>query len=164
MRLALHIAKIAKEEFLCPAIEDTQQPMKQPHTEIQEEMKRGVQFPGHKMVKAAIERHLAMVYKIKQPAALHAEMVQQSITRDAGGAKEQPHLQQNRRHLCPEGHLRLACHLRHKVSLRETKVINWLVCHPGVCICILHSQTISFAIIIHLPRIVSVIKILFEIC
>jgi hypothetical protein len=38
------------------------------------------------------------------------------------------------------------------------------VCRPGMCICILHFQQLNFSFIIHLPRIASTIKILFQIC
>jgi len=63
MRLALNMAKMAKEWFSCAAIEETQQVITKPRTEVWEEKKRGVVFPGHNKVKAAIERHPAMVYK-----------------------------------------------------------------------------------------------------
>ena len=61
LRLALNIAKMAKEGFSCAAIEETQQLIKKPHTEVQESKMQGVEFPGYKNVKAAIERHPAMV-------------------------------------------------------------------------------------------------------
>jgi len=63
MRLALNMAKMAKEGYLHAAIEETQQLTNNPRAEVREETKRGVEFPGHKMVKAAIERHPAMVFK-----------------------------------------------------------------------------------------------------
>jgi len=63
MRLALNMAKMAKGAFSRGAIEETQQLIKKPRAEVREEKKRGVEFPGHQMVKAAMERHPAMVYK-----------------------------------------------------------------------------------------------------
>jgi hypothetical protein len=63
MRLALNMAKMAKGGFLRGAIEETQQLINNPRTEVREENKRGVEFPGHQKVKAAMERHPAMVYK-----------------------------------------------------------------------------------------------------
>jgi hypothetical protein len=42
-------------------VEETQQLIKKPRTEVQEEKKRGVEFPGHNKVKAVIKRHPAMV-------------------------------------------------------------------------------------------------------
>jgi len=63
MHLALGMAKMAKGGFSPAAIEETQQQIKKPRAEVQEEKMRGVEFPGHNKVKAAIERHPAMVYK-----------------------------------------------------------------------------------------------------
>jgi len=63
MRLALNMAKMAKGGFSHAAIEETQQIIKKPRAEVREEKTRGVQFPQHQKVKAAMERHPAMVYK-----------------------------------------------------------------------------------------------------
>ena len=70
----------------------------------------------------------------------------------------------SRRNLHPEGHLRPECHLHHQLTWMDTIVMKSDVSHPGVCIYILHFQTLNFSIIIHMPRIASVIKILFQIC
>ena len=61
MRLALNMAKMAKEGFSRAVIEETKYLIKKPRAEVREEKKRGVVFPGHKKVKAAIERHPAML-------------------------------------------------------------------------------------------------------
>jgi hypothetical protein len=61
MRLALNMAKMAKEGFSRPAIEDTKYLIKKPCAEVREEKTLGVEFPGHKKVKAAIQRHPAML-------------------------------------------------------------------------------------------------------
>jgi len=61
MRLALNMAKMAKEGFSRAAIETTQHLIKKPHAEVREEKKWGVVFPRHDKVKAAIEIHPAMV-------------------------------------------------------------------------------------------------------
>jgi len=61
MRLALNMAMMAKEGFLCAAIEETKYLIKKPCAEVREEKKRGVEFPGNKKVMAAIERHPAML-------------------------------------------------------------------------------------------------------
>jgi len=63
MCLALNMAKMAKGGFSRAAIEETQQLIKKPRAEVREEKKRGVEFPGHHKVKAAMERHPGMVYK-----------------------------------------------------------------------------------------------------
>jgi len=61
MRLALNMAKMAKWGFSSAAIEETQQLIKKPRAEVREAKKRGVEFAGHNKLKAAIERHPAMV-------------------------------------------------------------------------------------------------------
>jgi len=63
MRLALNMARMAKGGFSRAAIEKTQYLIKKSRTEVREEKKRGVEFPGHRKVKAAMERHPAMVYE-----------------------------------------------------------------------------------------------------
>ena len=61
MRLDLSMVKMADEEISHAVIEDTQYILKRPRTEVREEKNRGVEFPGHKQVKAVIEEHPAMV-------------------------------------------------------------------------------------------------------
>jgi len=61
MHLALKMAKMAKEGFSRAAIEEMKYLIKKPRPEVQEEKKRGVEFPGHNKVKAAIQRHPAML-------------------------------------------------------------------------------------------------------
>ena len=61
MRLALNMAKMAKGGISRAAIEETQQLIKKPRAEVQEEKKQSVEFPRHNKVKAAIERQPAMV-------------------------------------------------------------------------------------------------------
>jgi len=43
------------------AMQETKYLIKKPRAEVQEEKKRSVEFPGHKKVKAAIQRHPAML-------------------------------------------------------------------------------------------------------
>jgi len=63
MRLAFNIAKMAKGGLSRAAIEETQYLIKKPPAQVWEEMKSGIQFPGERKVKAAIEWHLALVYE-----------------------------------------------------------------------------------------------------
>jgi len=63
MRLAFSMIKLANGGFLRTAMGETQQLIKTPQADVREEKKRGGEFPGHNKVKAAIEGHLAMVYK-----------------------------------------------------------------------------------------------------
>jgi len=64
MRLALDMAKMAKEGFSRAAIEETKYLVKTPHAEVREEKKWGVEFPGRKKVKAAIQRHPGIIRQI----------------------------------------------------------------------------------------------------
>ena len=61
MRLALNMAKMAKGGFSRAAREEMHQLIKKPRGEVRKKKKRGVEFPGHNKVKAAIERHTAEV-------------------------------------------------------------------------------------------------------
>jgi len=70
MRLALNMAKMAKEGFSRAAIVETKYLIKKPRAEVREEKKRGVEFPGHKTVKAAIQRHPAMLGYNRTPGCL----------------------------------------------------------------------------------------------
>ena len=84
MHLALNMAKMATEGFLCAAIEETKYFIQKPRTEVREEKMRGVEFPGHKQVKAAIQRYPAMLCQTTRPAAFLAKMALQRICRHAG--------------------------------------------------------------------------------
>jgi hypothetical protein len=70
MRLALNMAKMAKEGFSRAAIEETKYLIKKPRTKVREEKKRGVEFPGHIKVKAAIQRHPAMLRQTQTSGCL----------------------------------------------------------------------------------------------
>jgi len=70
MRLALNMAKMAKEDFSRAAIEETKYLIKKPPAEVREENKWGVEFPGHKKVKAAIQRHPAMLRQNQKSGCL----------------------------------------------------------------------------------------------
>jgi hypothetical protein len=55
MLLALNMVKMAKGGFSRATIQETQQLIKKPRAEVREEKKRGVEFPRHQKVKAAME-------------------------------------------------------------------------------------------------------------
>jgi len=61
MRLALNMAKMATEGFSRTAIEETKCLIEKPRAEVREEKKWGVEFPGHKKVKAVVQRYPAML-------------------------------------------------------------------------------------------------------
>jgi len=63
MYLAWNMAKMANGWFSCAAMKETQYLSKTPCTEAWEEKKLGVEFPGLKRVKAAIERLQAMLHQ-----------------------------------------------------------------------------------------------------
>jgi len=63
MRLALNMAKMAKEGFSRAAIEETKYLIKKSCGEVREVMKWGVEFPGHNQVKTAIKRRPAKLYQ-----------------------------------------------------------------------------------------------------
>jgi hypothetical protein len=63
MQLGLTMPKIAKGGFSDAVIEEKQQLNIKPGSKDREGKKRGVKFAGHQKVKAAVERHPAMVYK-----------------------------------------------------------------------------------------------------
>jgi len=86
MRLAMNMPTMAKEGFSRATIVETKYLIKKPRAEVREERKRGVEFPGHKEMKAAIQRHLAMLHQTKRPAAFLAKMAPQRIRRHAGDA------------------------------------------------------------------------------
>ena len=135
IRLALSMAKMTKGGFSRATMEETQQLIKKPRAEVREEKKRGVEFPGHNKVKAAIERHLAMGYKNQTDGCLPCQMAPQKIHRHTGGTKARVHHHQDRRHLGPNCH---RCHLMTKRAPRPK------VCHLHICIYILHFPTLDF--------------------
>jgi len=61
MRLALSMARMATEGFSHAAIKETKYLIKGPRAEVREMKKRGVEFPAHKKMKAAIQRRPAML-------------------------------------------------------------------------------------------------------
>ena len=70
MRLALNMGRIAKEGISRAAIEETKYLIKKPCAEVRDEKKRAVEFPGHKQVKAAIQRHPAMLRQNQKSGCL----------------------------------------------------------------------------------------------
>jgi len=61
MHLTSHMAQMAKAWFVHTATEEMQFKIKKDHTKVREEKLQGVNLPGHRNVKAGIERHPAMV-------------------------------------------------------------------------------------------------------
>jgi hypothetical protein len=70
MRQALNMAAMAKRGFSGAAVGETQYLIEKPRAKAREEKKRGVEFPGHNKVKAAIVRHPAMLRQNQMPGCL----------------------------------------------------------------------------------------------
>jgi hypothetical protein len=70
MHLALKPAKIAKGEFLCAAIEETQHLIKIPLDEFHKEKNQGSEFAVHNNVKAVMVRHPAMLWENQMDGCL----------------------------------------------------------------------------------------------
>jgi len=135
MRLALNMAKMSNGRFSRAAIEDTQQLINKPRAEVREEKKWGVECPCHNMVKAAIERDLAMVRENQTDGSLSCQNGTTKIQRHAGGPNAWVHLHLDGRHLSPNPHL---CHV---ITMRAPKQ---MVRHPHMCIYILCFPTLDF--------------------
>ena len=61
MRLAVNVSEMATECCSRGAIEEKQFLIRKPRSQVREEKQRGVGFPRHEKVKAAMERHPAMI-------------------------------------------------------------------------------------------------------
>jgi hypothetical protein len=70
MCLAENISQFTKGGFSHGAIEETQNMIKNPYSEVHEVTKLRVEYAGHKEVMAAIERQLTMYHQNKIPRCL----------------------------------------------------------------------------------------------
>jgi len=107
MGQALDMAKMAKGGFSHTAIEETQYLIQKPRAEVQDKMLRGVEFPGHKKVWAAIERQPAMLCQNHMPGFLScrngtAKDSQTRCRRKGTGAPPPIRRRQNTLELPPE--------------------------------------------------------------
>jgi hypothetical protein len=73
MRLVLNMAKMAKKGFSRATIEEMKYLIERPRAEVPGEMKQGVEFPVHKKVKAAIQRHPAMLRQTQTSGCLSCQ-------------------------------------------------------------------------------------------
>jgi len=104
--------------------------------------------------------------KITRTAAFLPITSQQIRRRQAGGTLDLVHLHQTNAdsedqdwcHIYPERHL------HHPVATREPMVPKSKVCHLDMCIYWLLFPAMHLSILMHMPRIASMIKILFQIC
>jgi len=166
MRLALNMAKMAKGGFLRAAIEEMQHLMKKPRAEVQEEKKWGVEFPGHRKVKDAIEQHPAMVYENHTDSCLPcqngtAKNPWTCWRRKGTGAPPQVQLIQPTTELTPPPPGTPPVPPADKIV---AKVPNSQISPADMDINMLPFTTLNFSIMIHIRRIVSTMMILFQIC
>ena len=70
MHIALNMVNMAKNGISRAGIEEMKNLIKKPWAEIREEKRRGVELPGHKSVKAVIEKHPSMIYDNHLPGCL----------------------------------------------------------------------------------------------
>jgi len=68
--LALNMAKIGNRGFSRTGTEELQHLINRLQVDVREERKRGVEFPGHRYVKATIEWHPAMVHENQMDGCL----------------------------------------------------------------------------------------------
>jgi len=157
---------MAKGGFSRAKLEDMQYLIKKPRAKVRYETLQGVEFPGHKIVKAAIKRNLAMLHQNHMAGFLSCQNGTPKIHRHAGDAKELVHLRQtdadswlqSRRHLYPEHHLpRL-------VTIPELNVPKSAIWRQDMCIHILLLPALNSLLLMHMPRIASTIQILIQIC
>jgi len=88
------------------------------------------------------------------------------IPRHGGDAKIRVHLRPNDSDRLHQNWPRIYVkrHLFHLVTMRQLTYPKSKVCHPDICIYILLLSVLNFEILMHTPRITSVIKILIQIC
>jgi len=174
MRLALNIAKMAKGRFLRGAIEEMHYLIKKPHAEVREEKKWGVEFPVHKKVKSAIDRHPAMLCQNHTPRCLPCQNGTAKICRHAADAKELVYLRptdadsrlqsqlqsqlQSRCHLYPENHW------PQPVTLPVLNISKSSICRPDMFIHIHLCPVLNHLHSINLPMIASTTHISIQIC
>ena len=73
MRLALNMRHLVQAGISGGTADEMTNLIKKPRAELREEKKRGVIFPGHRSVKAVIEKHPAMVYENQSTGCLHCQ-------------------------------------------------------------------------------------------
>jgi len=166
MHPALNMAKMAKEGFLRGALEKMQYLMKKPRAKVREEKKRGVESPGHKKVKAAIEKHPAMFLQNHRARCLSCQNGTtkhlQTRWRNIGTGAPPPN---QRRQLTPERTPPLAgnppTQTGNNSGVERSKSS---ICQPDMPIHIHLFPVLNCWLSMHLPRIASTIQILIQIC
>jgi hypothetical protein len=159
MRLALNMPTMAKQGFSRTTIDESTYLIKKPCAKVQEEKKRGVKFPRHKKVKAAIQRHPAMLRQNHTSGCLSCHMAPQRMRSHAGDAVEQVHFHptdaerrlQCRLHFCP------APDPPQPITLPECKVLNSSICRLDIHISIQHFPVWNLSMMMRIPSTIPIL-------
>jgi len=163
MRLALNLAKMAKEGFSRAGIGETKYLIKKPRAEGREENNGVLNFLGIKRWGLRYKDTRQFYVITKRLAAFVAKMAPQRIRRHAGDAKGQVHLLppdaecglQNRLHLHP------ARHPPQPVTHPKHNCLESSICRPDIRIRIHLFPVQNFSKMMRIP---STIPILIQIC
>jgi hypothetical protein len=153
------MAKMAKEGFSRAAIEERKYLIKKPHPEVREENTRGVEFPGHEKVKAAIQRHPAMLRQNQTSGCHPSEMALQRICRHTGDATEQVHLPPPDAEcgLRSRLHLRPARHLPQPLTLPELNNLKSSIFRLDIRIRIQLFPVRNFSMMMRIPSTMTIL-------
>jgi len=110
------------------AIAERLYPIKKPRADVREEKKWGELFPGHEQVKAAIERHPAMLPHNHPDGCYPCQNCTARNPQTRRRCKETGALPPDQRYLC------LELHPSHPPILRELKVPKSSICGPDMYI------------------------------
>jgi len=163
MCLSLNMARMAKDGFLRAAIEAKTYLIQTPPAKVRVEKKRGVECPGHEKVKAAIQRHPAMLRQNQTSSCHPCQMALKIIRRHAGGAKEQVHLHPPNAESGFQSRLRIRPGHRppRLVTLPEHNLLKLSICLRDRHIRIQLFPVWNFSKMMSIP---SLIPILIQIC
>jgi len=166
MRLAFDMAKMARRGFSRASIDDTQQLIKKPRSKVWGDKKHGVDIPGRNNVKAAIERHLAILRQNHRARCLPSQTATannlQTCWRCKGTGAPAPGW---RRHSTPEPTPPLSetptAPAGNNFRAQRSQFINL---PAGYTYSPTSLPSAEFSLLMYLPRIASMIQILFQIC
>jgi len=166
LRLALNTAEMAKGGFSPAAIEESQHPIKKHRAEFQETKKWGVELSGHRKVKAAIEQHPALFDENPTDGCLRcqngtAKNPPTCWRRKGMGAPPQVRYKQPTPELTPPPPRTPPAAPSDNNGARCSQL---QICLPDMHLNILLFPAPNFSIMMHMPRIVSTVKISFQIC
>jgi len=172
MHLALNMAKMAKGGFSHTTIEEMQYLIKKSPAEVWEEKKLGVAFPGHKKVKAAIERHLATLHQNHTHRFL---LCQNGIAKNPQTCWRRKGTGASPPNRCREPTPEPTPSLPRTPPLPRTPstppsnnsglmVPKSSICRPDIYIHILLFPLLNILLPMYMPRIASTIQILIQIC